>query len=111
MTWGLRKAKRREASARPALAAASLRLRLSQTMASRAVLSLPVTALRRDRPGMAAFWRVIPMAGIWLSVMGHHARRPRIIGQIDDIAGLDLEIDAEGRRGGWGDVEKAKHEG
>src|SRR6266851_2717426 len=102
MTWGLRKAKRREASARPALAAASLRLRLSQTMASRAVLSLP---------GMAAFWRVIPMAGIWLSVMGHHARRPRIIGQIDDIAGLDLEIDAEGRRGGWGDVEKAKHEG
>src|ERR1700675_1534642 len=71
MTWGRRNASRMELSARPARWPASLRVSFSQTMRSRAILSLPVTLPARDRPSMASFCRVT--AGTmtcWLSVMG-----------------------------------------
>src|ERR1700730_18580082 len=100
MTGGLRKAKRSEESARPAFSAASFRLRFSHTMRSSAVFSLPVTAPRRERPSIAAAWRVGSVLGSEFSDIGNCPHGRRVVAEVDDIAGLHLDIDAERWAGG-----------
>jgi hypothetical protein len=59
---------------------------------------------------MAAFWRVMGTVGSATSLMGNYPRRRRLVGQIDDIAGLDFDIEIGGGCGGGADACGSEHE-